>query len=221
MGECFFRGTRCNDSQLRRILLKNPSVKDDCSGIKVGNSYCVEVTRKPTTTTSSTVSSPVPTGPPKPSPTQVGLIESCTTFYFAVDDDTCDSIVEAYGTFTKEEFIAWNPAVQADCTHLWAKTYYCVGIPGTPTAPPSSTTTVAPTGAPKPSPTQAGLIESCINFYFAAKDDTCDSIVEKFGTFTYAQFVEWNPAVGNDCRKLWADTYYCKYSIPQSKFICL
>ncbi|KAI0197889.1 hypothetical protein F4808DRAFT_284737 [Astrocystis sublimbata] len=180
----------------------NPSLKNDCSGLKVGNSYCVEVTRKPTSTSSTTT----PTASPKPSPTQDGLIDSCTTFYKAPARETCDNIVATYGTFTKAEFIKWNPAVGDDCGGIWADTYYCVGIPGTPTSKPPTAT---PTGPPKPSPTQEGLIDTCTTFYKAPARETCDNIVKKYGTFTKAEFIKWNPAVGNDCGGIWADTYYC------------
>ncbi|KAB8068091.1 hypothetical protein BDV29DRAFT_162703 [Aspergillus leporis] len=180
----------------------NPSVKEDCSDIKVDNSYCVEVnhgTPRPTTAT------PTSTATPKPSPTQDGLIDTCTTFYMAVAGDTCDKIVAKYGTFMLAEFLSWNPAVGADCSGLQAKTYYCVGIPGTPTTKPS--TTAAPTGVP--SPTQSGLISTCNNFYMAVAGDTCDKIVAKYGIFTSAEFLSWNPAVGADCSGLQAKTYYC------------
>jgi hypothetical protein len=117
--------------------------------------------------------------------------------------------------------------VGPECKGLWADTYYCVGIPGTPTVPiTSSTAKATPTGAPKPSPTQDGLISTCEKFYFAGKqgydtnlameqlltpwslvkDDTCAKIVKKFGTFTVKDFIAWNPAVGDDCSGLWADT---------------
>ncbi|RYO96244.1 hypothetical protein DL763_003318 [Monosporascus cannonballus] len=185
----------------------NPSVKDDCSGIKVGNSYCVEVNYgfpRPTTVSSSSTVQPTPTGDPKPSPTQDGLIGTCSRFYLAVAGDTCDKIVKKYGTFTFDDFLEWNPAVGDDCSGLWAKTYYCVGVPGTPTAPPTT-----PTGDPKPSPTQDGLIDTCIRFYLAVAGDTCDKIVKAHGTFTFDQFLKWNPAVGKDCSGLWAKTYYC------------
>ncbi|KAF2711237.1 carbohydrate-binding module family 50 protein [Pleomassaria siparia CBS 279.74] len=192
----------------------NPSVKSDCSGIKIGNSYCVEVTRKPNSTSSrpTSTSSPTPTNSPKPSPTQDGLINSCTNFYFAVKDDNCQKIAKRYGTFTVAEFINWNPAVGSDCLGLWANTYYCVGIPGTPTAPIITTTVKATstlTGTPKPSPTQDGLISSCTTFYLAVKDDNCAKAVKKFGTFTLRDFITWNPAVEEDCSAMWADTYYC------------
>ena len=163
------------------------------------------ITEQPTSTTSTT---PDPTDDTKPSPTQDGLIKTCTTFYLAKKGDTCDSIVKKYGTFTSAEFLKWNPAVGDDCSGLWAENYYCVGIPGTPTTKPTTTKTT-PTGTPGPSPTQDGLISTCKTFYLAKKGDTCDSIVKKYGTFTSAEFLKWNPAVGKDCSGLWAETYYC------------
>ena len=193
--------------------------------MQVGNSYCVEVNfGLPRPTSVKTTSTAIPTtrasatatGTPKPSPTQAGLIESCTSFYFAVADDNCNKIVASHGTFTYDDFVKWNPAVGATCDGIWAKTWYCVGVPGFPTARPtitspalSSTQSPTSTGSPKPSPTQEGLIESCTSFYFAVKNDNCANIVEKFGTFTMQNFVSWNPAVGDDCGGIWANTYYC------------
>ncbi|PSN61474.1 hypothetical protein BS50DRAFT_651682 [Corynespora cassiicola Philippines] len=190
----------------------NPSVKDDCSGIKVGNSYCVEVIRKPTPTPSSStpVATPTPTKTPKPSPVQDGVIDTCTNWYFAVANDDCTKITNKLKTFTVADFIKWNPAVGSACRDLWAETWYCVGIPGTPTAP-VTTNTPSPTttGTPKPSPTQEGLIEICEKFYYAVPDDTCAKVTSKFGTFTVREFITWNPAVGADCKNLQADVYYC------------
>ena len=188
---------------------QNPSVKDDCSGIKAGNSYCVEVTRKATPTPTPTSATPTPTPTiVKPSPTQEGLIDTCVNFYFAVAKDNCEKIAAKYGTFSVDEFISWNPAVGDDCSGIWAKTYYCVGIPGTPTAP-VTTVTPSSTGAPKPSPTQEGLIDSCTDFYYAVANDSCEKISQKYGIFTASEFISWNPAVGDDCSAIWAKTYYC------------
>ncbi|GAB1211881.1 hypothetical protein ATERTT37_001005 [Aspergillus terreus] len=162
----------------------NPSVLDDCSGIKVGNSYCVEVNNgqpRPTTTSST----PTSTATSKPSPTQDGLIDTCTAFYLAVAGDTCDKIV---------------------ANGIWAKTYYCVGVPGTPTGNPSTTTT-APTGGP--SPTQDGIIATCSRFYQAVAGDTCDKIAARYGTFSTADFITWNPAVGEFCSGIQVGYYYC------------
>jgi len=102
---------------------QNPSVENDCSGIKIGNSYCVEGVRKGSpasgsTSTSSTSSStssksssapstPTPTRSTKPSPVQDGVIDSCTAWYFAVQDDDCTKIANKYKTFSVSDFIKW------------------------------------------------------------------------------------------------------------------
>jgi LysM repeat protein len=195
----------------------NPSLGAGCSGFDVNQEYCVErnwgnpLPTSTSSTRSTTTRSSASSGPTNsfPSPVTDGIIQTCNAFYKVASGDTCDGIVSRYGTFTLAQFLAWNPAIGSGCRNLWAETYYCVGIPGTPTARPSSTTRTTTTGVPKPSPTQPGLISSCVRFYKAISGDTCDSIVAKHGTFTFAQFVAWNPAVGSECRSLWAETYYC------------
>lgn len=190
-------------------------MKENCSGIKVGNSYCVEVNYglpRPTAASSTTSVGPTPTGDPKPSPTQDGLIDTCTTFYMAVPKDTCDKIVQKYGgTFTFDDFLKWNPEIGRDCSGLWAKYYYCVGVPGTPTATPTTTTattttTKAPTG---PTPTQDGIASNCQRYHLAVSGDNCQRIVDKYGAFDLAKFQAWNPAMGSDCSGLWIGYYYC------------
>ncbi|KAL4787166.1 hypothetical protein BJX76DRAFT_29083 [Aspergillus varians] len=192
----------------------NPSVLDDCSGIKIGNSYCVEVNNgqpRPT------ITSPTPTGTatPKPSPTQDGLIDTCNSFYRAVSGDTCDKIVARYGTFTLSQFLGWNPAVGSDCSGLVATYYYCVGVPGlggsstTTTATSTSTSTRTSTTASGPTPTQTGIISACTRYHKAVDGDSCTGIVQQYGTFTLDQFLAWNSAVGADCAGLWLGYYYC------------
>lgn len=39
--------------------------------------------------------------------------------------------------------------------------------------------------------------------------DTCQVIVDKYKTFTLAQFYAWNPAVGNACETLWMGYDVC------------
>ncbi|KAI1049558.1 hypothetical protein LB505_008065 [Fusarium chuoi] len=197
----------------------NPSVKDDCSGIQLGHSYCVEVNNgfprdddhPKVTSTKDTKPEPEPTQDTKPSPTQDGLIDTCISFYEAKKGDTCNKIIAQYKTFDFGDFFKWNPAVDKDCSGIWANTWYCVGVPGTPTSPPTKTivTTTKPTGTPKPSQTQEGLIESCTTFHMAVKGDTCAKIVSKFGTFDFDTFYKWNTAVGKDCSGIWASYYYC------------
>ncbi|ATY64808.1 uncharacterized protein A9K55_005176 [Cordyceps militaris] len=175
------------------------SLGSNCT-IVVGHSYCVELNH----------GQPIPTAtaPPTatPSPTQDGLTKDCTAFYLAKAGDTCDKNSRQYGgTFSLADFIKWNPAVGEDCTGLWAKYYYCVGVPGTPTTTPGGTTT----GAPGPSPTQEGMTKDCKAFYLAKTGDTCDKIAQQYGTFSSADFIKWNPAVGSDCTGLWTKYYYC------------
>ncbi|KAK2938794.1 LysM domain [Fusarium oxysporum f. sp. vasinfectum] len=194
----------------------NPTVGDNCSGIKEGHSYCVEVNHgqpEEPEVTSTKVSEPKPTEEPKPSPTQDGLIESCTSFYKAKKGDTCPKIIAEYGTFDFDTFFKWNPAIESDCSGIWANTWYCVGVPGTPTAAPTkvagTSTTPKPTGPSKPSTTQDGIIDSCVSFHQAGKGETCAKIVSNFGTFDFDTFFDWNPAVGKDCSGIWAGYYYC------------
>lgn len=163
----------------------------DCSGIQIGNTYCVEVNHglpRPTSIVTSKTSSLTPSATssiaPKPYPMQPGLIDSCTNFYFAVANDRCDEIVAKFGTFTFETFLEWNPAVGVDCNGLWAKTYYCVGVPSTLIVRPLITASL-PTVSAKPSPTREGMIEICNKFYYVMLDETCDSIVSKYSTFTF------------------------------------
>ncbi|KAF4952928.1 hypothetical protein FGADI_6361 [Fusarium gaditjirri] len=202
---------------LKQFTDYNPTVKDDCSGIQVGHAYCVEVNfglppeENPPKVSTTKNAEPEPTKDLKPSPTQDGLIESCTSFYMAKKGDTCNKIISQYKTFDFDDFFKWNPAVDKDCSGIWANTWYCVGVPGTPTSPPTKTivTTTKPTGVPKPTQTQDGLIESCSSFHMAEKGDTCAKIVSKFGTFDFDTFYKWNPAVGKDCSGIWASYYYC------------
>ncbi|KAK3202550.1 hypothetical protein GRF29_161g1592546 [Pseudopithomyces chartarum] len=234
----------------------NLSIKDDCTGLTVSHSYCVEVARKPTTTSSSSVI-PSPTNSLKPSPVQDGVIDTCTTWYFAVANDDCTkiarkfgtfsvahfikwvrsivlrielytklririlllaqtatkdetsaTIVKKYGTFSVKKFIAWNPAVGEDC-----RTFsYCVGIPGTPTAPPP-TSTLSPTSTPgnvisTPLPTQPSMVSNCDAFYFVSKNEGCQAVADKNG-ITVAQFLQWNPQAGSNYAGLWAEAYAC------------
>ncbi|KAG6006483.1 hypothetical protein E4U21_007027 [Claviceps maximensis] len=187
----------------------NPLVKNDCSGIKVGNSYCVEVNYgvpPPYSTPTQQGGEPKPS-PTQPSPTQPGLAQDCTDFYLAEAGDTCDKIVAARGKVTLPQFVAWNPAVGETCAHLWAGYYYCVQSAGpVPSSLPSPTKPAPSTG---PSPTQYGIAKDCTAFYEVAPGDFCQAIVDKYRTFSLDSFLKWNPAVGPHCRALYVGYYVC------------
>ncbi|KAK1525923.1 uncharacterized protein CCOS01_08341 [Colletotrichum costaricense] len=220
----------------------NPSVGADCSGIVVGNSYWVEVnyglprpTTRVTATLPATTTAAVPvttTGPSKPSPTQEGLAEDCTAFYFAVSGDTCDKIVSAYGstftfadfykwnpagivnkygTFDLNQFYGWNPAVGNTCSGLWLGYYYCIAVTDTLT---TTSTTAAPAPPAEtcnpsaPTPTQPSAICGCKKWHLIDSDNTCDAITKQYGV-TLSDFTSWNPSVGSTCTSLWLGYYVC------------
>ncbi|KAK2746093.1 hypothetical protein FQN57_003433 [Myotisia sp. PD_48] len=195
---------RLYDITHSQFVTWNPSVKNDCSGIKVGNSYCVESPTEPTTPTTTSNPTTTTTTPTGPSPTQDGIISTCVRFHKAESGDTCQTVVDKYGTFSFDQFMLWNTAVTADCGGFWLGYYYCVGVPGTPTTKPTQSPT--PTG---PSPTQTGIISTCNRYHKAESGDSCSTIVDKYGTFPLNKFVEWNPAVKEDCSGLWLGYYYC------------
>jgi LysM repeat protein len=181
----------------------NPAIGTDCSGLWVDYYVCVGVPGTPTTTKNPTTT----TAPSGPSPTQDGIISTCKTFYKVASGDTCQKIVDKYGTFALTDFYNWNPAVGSDCSGLWVGYYVCVGLPSTPTTTNRPTTTTkAPSG---PSPTQDGIVSTCKTFYKVASGDTCQKIVDKYGTFSLTDFYNWNPAVGRDCSGLWVGYYVC------------
>jgi hypothetical protein len=189
----------------------NPAVDKDCSGIWAGYYYCVGVPGTPTSApTKTTATATKPTGSGKPTVTQEGLIESCTLFYQAGKGETCAKIVSNFGIFNFDTFFEWNPAVGEDCSGIWAGYYYCVGVPGTPTAKPSATTPkpTATGGSGAYQPQQEGLAKNCNKYHKITSTTTCSSI-ESYYKLPFAQFFAWNPAVEKDCSGLWVGYWVC------------
>ncbi|KAL8996011.1 MAG: hypothetical protein Q9169_004392, partial [Polycauliona sp. 2 TL-2023] len=187
----------------------NPAIGTNCGSLFVGYYVCVGVPGTPTTrpSTTSTSTSATSSGP---TPTQSGIISSCTKYYKTIAGDTCEVISNTFGTFSSSQFITWNPAVRTDCSQLNLDYYYCIAVPGTPTTRSSTTTTkTTSTTSSGPSPTQSGIIQSCTKYYTTVSGDTCQVISDRYGTFSVAQFVTWNPAVKTDCSQLYLGYYYC------------
>lgn len=151
---------------------------------------------------STTKKSPSPTstkagnGIQTPTPTQPQMVNNCDKFYFVKTGDTCQDIATQY-RITLEQFLAWNPKAGKTCTGLWADAYACVSIIGH-----------EPTGIQTPSPIQTGMVKNCKKFDFVAENETCD-VITKRNKISLADFIKWNPAVGSDCRNMWAKTYVC------------
>lgn len=116
---------------------------------------------------------------------------SGTKYYKSQSGDNCAVIAKKFGTFTVDDFISWNPAVQQDCSKLFLDYYYCVAVPGTPTTPINSPTPTPTQHGPQPQ--QPGITDRCDNYYKVGNGDNCYNIEQRFG-ISAAQF--------NRC-KLW------------------
>ncbi|KAI4204249.1 MAG: hypothetical protein LQ350_001229 [Teloschistes chrysophthalmus] len=167
-----------------------------------------------TPTTRSTTSTTKTTSPASgPTPTQSGIISSCTKYYKAVSGDSCQVISDKFGTFTVAQFEAWNPAVKSDCSQLYLDYYYCIAIPGTPTTRSTTSTTKTtsktPTPTPKgPQPQQPGIVSNCSKYYLVKSGDSCYTI-EQAQKVTAANFQKWNTGIKADCSNLFVGYYVC------------
>jgi hypothetical protein len=117
-------------------------------------------------------------------------------------NDDCDSIATWFGTFSAADFISWNLIVGPDCTDIAQDTYYCVGVPGTPT---TRSVPLTPT-VPPSMPTQTGTASNCTQFWLVSPSDTCASVVTD-AAVNATDFYAWNPAVGSDCAGLEVNDY--------------
>lgn len=123
--------------------------------------------------------------------TMDGTAWNCSGWYTIVSGDSCSSVEQAYN-ITQDQFLEWNTAVSSDCsTNFWTGYSYCVRV-----------------GAP--GPTMDGIAENCDAWVtIVAGEDTCTTIQQDYN-ITLAEFLEWNPAVSEDCTtNFWADYSYC------------
>lgn len=139
------------------------------------------------------------------------MVKNCNKFHFVEPGSSCQSILDEYD-LTIATFFAWNPAVKADCSGLWVKTYACVGT--TTGVPPPTTTSVPPptstngNGIATPTPTQDDMVKNCNKFHFVEPGAGCQAILDEY-SISLATFFAWNPAVKADCSGLWSNTYAC------------
>ncbi|EGD84737.1 hypothetical protein H113_08524 [Trichophyton rubrum MR1459] len=155
----------------------------------------------------------------------------CAFAATAANGDTCQSLAAERG-IGMDQFLKRNPGV--NCNALVAGKTYCLSAddsaPG-PTAslnpsPKVPTTTLravqtmspkASTGTPAitlvsrsgPIRFMTGMAPDCLFYHPVAPGDTCQSIVDKYKSFTLDQFYAWNPATGRNCESLWLGYYTC------------
>ncbi|OTB11079.1 carbohydrate-binding module family 50 protein [Daldinia sp. EC12] len=186
----------------------NPTVKLDCSGIKVGHSYCVQVDDK-TLISNYTSTSTITATASSPTLVQKGIARGCNAYHKAVAGDTCSKIASKYKIPSATQFMKWNPAVEADCSGLKMNYFYCVD-PVTSSGAGAGMTTGIPPGCIRvhPTPTQPGAVCKCKVWHQVAMEDTCVSI-EVHYKITAEQFNKWNPLVGPKCKLLWKGYNVC------------
>jgi hypothetical protein len=78
-------------------------------------------------------------------PQQTGTVSGCRLWYNIVSGDTCAKVASSFG-IPVSQFLAWNPAVSADCSqNFWSGYAYCVRVgPAAGTAPAGPTFTGTP-----------------------------------------------------------------------------
>ncbi|GFN12178.1 lysM domain-containing protein [Aspergillus tubingensis] len=205
-----------NSITMDELLEWNPDLKADCDYPIAGYWVCVGIKRPALTiiypTTNDTVPDPTP-WTPRPTPTetsvypptktQPGLAPSCSAFYEAQPSDTCDQILASNPMLKFPLLLEWNPALKADCSGILPGYSYCIAAYNDTNRPSPPTVTT------QPYPLKPGTAKNCTAWYKKDDGDTCDLIVEMFGTFDKAQFVAWNPDIGVHCYGLENGYYYC------------
>jgi len=183
----------------------NPALHGDCQGLWVGYYYCVanfaDLASLPMPPTVTSLAPSMPTG--------AQTIATCKKWYITRVNDNCESVATLFGAFSAAEFITWNPSVGYDCSRIQQDTYYCVGIPGTPTTRSAGATPTIPSAMQ----TQTGIAPNCTRFWLVSRTDTCASIIRYSGLVggdtKATDFYAWNPAVGYNCVNLLPDYSVC------------
>lgn len=110
-----------------------------------------------------------------------------------------------------------NPSITPDCGNYVTGLSYCVEAPaptttttrtGFATKTSAATTTSANNGITTPTPTQPNMVDNCDAFHFVKTNENCDDIAKQYG-ITPAQFLSYNPSVGETCSAMWANVYVC------------
>ncbi|GAW17906.1 hypothetical protein ANO14919_073750 [Xylariales sp. No.14919] len=150
-------------------------------------------------------------------PIREGATEDCVEYEAIIAPMTCETFLNRH-QITIAQFYKWNPAVGADCGNLWLDYRYCVTtdpeftgtVPsGTVSPTPTSTTSPTSTNPGPPGPTFSGSPDNCNKWHVIIEGDGCDTIPQMYG-ITLAQFLEWNPAVSDDClTNFWLGNAYC------------
>lgn len=138
-----------------------------------------------------------------PSPLQPGIAQNCNKFYLVKPHDTCFAIA-IENSITTAKFFEWNKGAGNECRTLWAGYYACIGVADEPAPTPVNPVN----GVKTPSPIQAGMVTECNMFHHVESGQNCHD-VERLTGASVENLVKWNPAIGEDCTSMWANTHLC------------
>jgi hypothetical protein len=216
------------DAELEDFLDWNPSLPRDGStcALQPGHSYCAQ---KGETSTRSSVDSRCMDV--HESEIHNDADSSCTCFtsvsgYYRSAGLTCEYLAED-SSITLGRLVELNPWLGSDCDSAlfaglgdWDYCAVCIGTKRTrlsgstvstaTTARPtkSSTSSSTSVATSTPTPIQAGMTKNCNSFYYVKSGDGCYDIADQH-RISLNDFYSYNPAVGDDCSKLWPDYYVC------------
>ncbi|KAF9887252.1 hypothetical protein FE257_010380 [Aspergillus nanangensis] len=105
----------------------NPSLGLDCKGMTPGYCYCIAAY-------SAGYWPPPPTVTMPPDAISKGTTDRCTRWYLRASGESCDDISLSFGSFSVKEFLDWNFGLEGKCDAIMVGTWYCVGVPDTPTS---------------------------------------------------------------------------------------
>lgn len=149
------------------------------------------------------------------------LPQTCETVQTQVEDG-CWSLADRHG-LTFAQFIAYNPAINLDCTNLRPNgTVVCVSspdgtfVPGELPASNSSWTggEYADVVVEAPGPVPFGTTSNCGFYYLAQIADTCTRI-SLAARVSVDLFRAINPSIDEDCTNLVPDLWYCAHPIEE------
>lgn len=90
-------------------------MKGNCDGLFANYWYCV-ADYGPSDMPMPPKVTKAPTDLPK------SIAGNCIAWYQMTGSDSCDSIAAMFGTFSKTDFIKWNPDVWSDCSNIKVST---------------------------------------------------------------------------------------------------
>ncbi|KAK2859914.1 hypothetical protein FQN49_004582 [Arthroderma sp. PD_2] len=137
------------------------------------------------------------------------IAHRCTLYHQVRQGENCLGIALQY-EIAPQDLARWNK-LGTRCSRLRPGRLICVGVDDAST---QHVPRALPTGIhfPEnpPMPSQPGVSKTCVRWYKAERGDNCKTIAEeRFDSFTLEQFMDWNPAVGPECTRLYAGWYYC------------